>query len=504
MENQTDFLTSFNKNFDTNTIVGVSPYSYNIGEFTWTINPKRDRYTYDDVLYIIENGTLAAKRELSRSYAQRSFYQQFITHYATLLRYYGLLIANPINGNTKLSDKATNKRYNNAINLIDRANFPLLCERWARSVFVDGVYYGCLTGIDNKGSYIIIDLPTDYCRVRFKDAHGNYLVELDFNYFSTILLPEDRALALAAYPEDLRRAYANWKKGDEATRWYRFTAEESIVFSFDVNSSFGCVPPLLETIPAIKKYAKALDIDEKRAFEEIRHILVQKVPHLTDGTLLFEPPEAKAMHNASCKMLHDNDTVSVLTTYTDVQDISFSRTNDASSATTDRMYNNIYASGGTSKEIYAATGNLSIQTTLKNETSMMMSLANQFASLIARIINAAYGNSNLYFTYHMLPITLYNQEDYVKLYRDLASNGYSFMLPMVALGFSQNELLNLKTLENDILKLQDYLVPLKSSYTATAADSENSGENGAGNPVKEEEKAPTTIQNEESQDGGSE
>ena len=269
MENQTDFLTSFNKNFDTNTIVGVSPYSYNIGEFTWTINPKQDRYTYDDVMYIIENGTLAAKRELSRSYAQRSFYQQFITHYATLLRYYGLLIANPINGNTKLSDKATNKRYNNAINLIDRANFPLLCERWARSVFVDGVYYGCLTCIDNKGSYIIIDLPTDYCRVRFKDAHGNYLVELDFNYFSTILLPEDRALALAAYPEDLRRAYANWKKGDEATRWYRFTAEESIVFSFDVNSSFGCVPPLLETIPAMKKYAKALDIDEKRAFEEI-------------------------------------------------------------------------------------------------------------------------------------------------------------------------------------------------------------------------------------------
>ena len=82
----------------------------------------------------------------------------------------------------------------------------------------------------------------------------------------------------------------------------------------------------------------------------------------------------------------------------------------------------------------------------------------------------------------------------------LANTGYSFLLPALAMGLSQKDLGNVKDLENDVLKLSDKLKPLSSSYTQSSSD------NKVGAPEKSpEEKAPKTIQNEESLDrqGGS-
>jgi hypothetical protein len=38
-------------------------------------------------------------------------------------------------------------------------------------------------------------------------------------------------------------------------------------------------------------------------------------------------------------------------------------------------------------------------------------------------------------------------------------------MPSIAMGVSQKELLNLKELENDVLKLDKILIPLSSAYT---------------------------------------
>ena len=61
---------------------------------------------------------------------------------------------------------------------------------------------------------------------------------------------------------------------------------------------------------------------------------------------------------------------------------------------------------------------------------------------------------------------------------------------------SQRDLCNLKELENDVLKLGEKLIPLTSSYTQSASG-------GPGAPKKPaQEKAPKTVQNEDSLDKG--
>ena len=77
----------------------------------------------------------------------------------------------------------------------------------------------------------------------------------------------------------------------------------------------------------------------------------------------------------------------------------------------------------------------------------------------------------------------------------MANSGYSFILPTLALGFSQSDLGNLKDLENDVLKLGEKLIPLTTSYTQSTED------NKGGAPKKEEqEKADQTVENEKSLD----
>jgi hypothetical protein len=81
----------------------------------------------------------------------------------------------------------------------------------------------------------------------------------------------------------------------------------------------------------------------------------------------------------------------------------------------------------------------------------------------------------------------------------LAQSGYSFLLPSIASGINQRDLINIKSLENDVLDLSEVLIPLSSSYTQSA--------NPVGRPkMKTEDKSPKTIQNEDAIDnqGGSE
>ena len=89
-----------------------------------------------------------------------------------------------------------------------------------------------------------------------------------------------------------------------------------------------------------------------------------------------------------------------------------------------------------------------------------------------------------------------NEENFSK---ELASLGYSWLVPSIAQGISQRDLSDIKQLENDVLKLSEALIPLQSAYNAIA------GEVGA--PKKQEdEKAEQTIKNEKSLDntaGGS-
>ena len=255
---------------------------------------------------------------------------------------------------------------------------------------------------------------------------------------------------------------------------------------------FDCRPPLIHIIPSILDYEEAINNAQERDKEEIRKILIQKIPHITStGELVFEPDEAEEMHAGAVQMMKHNPNISVLTTYADVS-VESSKTNDDDNDIVLNASKNIYEEAGVSSELFAATGNLTLDKSIKNDLAFVMPMANKFSVFITNLVNQLYKNSQVYFKYKFLPISYYNETDYINDSHKLASSGYSYLLPALAMDLNQKDLIDIKDLENNILELRDKLIPLSTSYTESA-----------GAPEKAEgETSDKTLKNESATDNG--
>lgn len=483
----TDFISSYSK--AQTKMIATSDATYGtLGTSRARYLERIREYTPEKIERIITSGSLAEQQALSRNFFYKDgYYKQIIIHYATLLKYAGLLIPNPSLGK-KLSTSHISKRYYNALDYVEKMNLPVFLTDCATRALIDGCYYGVIVQLD-KQNFSVLDLPSGYCQTRYKDLNGDDLIEFDVSYFNSIVDLTAKEQALASYPKFIRDAYKKWQKQKSSNNWVIIPSDIGICFPF-----FDGRPLFLSVIPASLEYDDAIQTERDRDAEEIRKILVQKVPHLQDGRLLFEPDEAAEMHAGAVGMLKGNKNISVLTTYADVDAVVSKTTGESTSKTLEQIEKNIYAQAGVSGQIFSSTGSSTLDASVKNDIALMMYLANKFSRFITNSINRIYGNTNISFKYQILPVSIHNMDKFVDQSFKLSGSGYSYLLPVVALGLSQRDIVNLKELENDVLKLGEKLIPLSSSYT-------QSSDNAVGRPkLDDSEKAEKTIKNEESLD----
>ena len=462
-------------------------------------------YTLDEVEQIIASNSIMAQRKLSRNYFMKDgIYRRLVIYYGTLLKYAGILIPHAGIGKN-LSSSHINKRYYLAMNYLDKINTVDLFTNCAIRALVDGSYFGVIQKLD-KNEIVLLDLPSSYCRSKFKDLKGNDIVEFDVSYFDSIVSSSEKNETLAAYPKEVIKHYRRYKSGKESSPWVVLPMGVGICFQL-----FDGRPLLLNTIPSTIEYDEAVKTERERDLEEIRKIIVQKIPHLNDGSLLFEPPEAQVMHDGAVGMMKGNPNISILTTYADVDAIVSKTAADTASNNLEKMLQNVYSEAGASSQIFSPVGNLAIETSIKNDMALMMVLANKFSIFTTNIINELFANSNISFKYTILPINYYNESSYMNDALKMAQAGYSALLPAIAMGFSQSDLIGIKSLENDVLKIGEKLVPpgVKEEQEDDGSDDSNNQQVSTGKvgaPEKPiEEKSPKTIQNQQSIDntGGS-
>ena len=479
-------LTTFKKHYDE--MVAKNSAAWNESfNYYHSIRKVKD-YTKEEAERIINSGSAIAQQRLSRNFFLKDgFYKRIIIYYATLLKYVGILIPNPAFGN-ELSTPYIFKRYNSALDYLEKMKLPQLLTNFSLRALIDGCYYGVVQEV-SRSNFVLLDLPAEFCRSNFKDFHGNDILEFNVTYFNSIVDLDVRKQALKVYPKVIADHYRRYTKGQVKNPWVKIPSEIGFCFPF----TDDCRPLFLEIIPATIDYDDAVDINKERDLEEIRKILVQKIPHLQDGTLLFEPPEAEVMHGGAVNMMKGNKNISVLTTYADVDAIVSKAASEATTNSLEKNLQNVYSNAGASQQIFAPTGSQALPTSITNDMALMMILANKYSSFLSFIINSLFANSNINFKYTILPVSWYNVSQYITDTFKLAQSGYSILLPAIAADLSQKDLTNIKELENKVLKLTEILQPLNSAYTQS---------NGkVGRPeLPLDEKSPKTIQNEESID----
>ena len=425
---------------------------------------------------IIQEGDPAQLREVSRYYARTNgIYKNTILLLANLLCY-DTVVSPVFDINKKHSQERILSAYNRAVKFIDDLNVPVNFSRITYELLTAGVYYGILR-YDKNGGITIQDLPISYCRTRFKDSANLDIPEFNIQYFNTIVDEDLRRDALENYPIIVKQAWNKWAKGKLINPWIEIPPElGGACFYYEDQ-----VPLLIASIPSLIKLNDAETREAKRDENELYKLLIQKMPTDSKGQLIFQLEEIFDIHDSIAEMLKDIDTVDVLTTFGDT---TMESIQDSSAATqsSDRIekYKKVaYDQLGRSYLLFNSDGSSSLPYSIAKDEALMTSIARLYSTWIEYQVNHFFAQKNLYFSFSILPTTIYNKEKYQSQFFSGAQYGYSKIYAGVALGIKQADLISLMSFENDFLKMSEKMIPLQSSYTTSGKDiqSEENAEN---------------------------
>ena len=239
--------------------------------------------------------------------------------------------------------------------------------------------------------------------------------------------------------------------------------------------------------------------------QKLLKIVIQKLPMDKNGELIFDVDEALDIHSNAVAMLKNAIGVDVLTTFADIDVADLS--DSANTTTKDELLKverAVYNESGTAHNLFNSESNLSLEKSILNDEASIRNLIKQIQAFYDRTIKKFNTNKKYNFKFKMLETTIHNYKDLSKLYKEQTQMGYSKMLPQIALGHTQSEILATSHFENNILNLTEIMIPPLMSSTMSSEQvlsnkKTNIEEKKVGRPEKEDsQKSDKTIANKES------
>ena len=486
----------------------------------------------DFVLRCIDKNDIPTLRRISDFYYRSSgIYVRLCRYLAYLFRYDWYIVPYIYGGDTYPADnedktdlgaKNVNKildRFFKALRYLDNFKAKLVFGDMALKIIKNGCYYGYI--IHSATAPSIQELPPEYCRSRYR-KDGEPVVEFNMKYFDTYYPDEEyRTRVLKLFPEEFLKGYRLYKKnklkGDfqgDTAGWYMLNPD----YAFKINMNGSDMPIMASVIPAIIDLDEAQELDRKKMAQKLLKIIIQKLPLDKNGDLIFDTDEAQQLHNNAVKMLSRAIGIDVLTTFADVDVADMADRNTTTTVDDlEKVERTVFNEAGVSQMQFNTDGNIALEKSIANDSAMMTNLLGQFEWLMDKLlINFNKSPRTVYYQASILPTTIYDYKELSKLYKEQTQMGYGKMLPQIALGLPQSQILATAFFENDLLNLVTVFVPPLTSNTMNAdalaqqqtgrrrtgltmvTGDEGSGE-GAGRPEKsDDEKSTKTLQNLES------
>lgn len=468
-----------------------------------------------NVLKALKNHDYKSLRDISNLFYETSgIYQRLCKYLAYLYRFDWYVI--PFLGldaeKVKSNDKIL-KEFSGLLNYLDNSYLKKQFEDISLKVVREGCYYGMVvTGND----YISIqELPVNYCRSRF-NSNGFPAVEFNMKYFDDTFSDINyRLKVINSFPKDVVKGYMLYKQGKlvpdfpgDASGWYLLDTATA----FKINCAGSDFPILANVIPSIIDLAEAQELDRKKTMQKLLKIVIQKLPLDKNGDLIFDMDEVADIHANAVTMLKRAIGVDVLTTFADI-DVADTADKNTATSVDDlaKVERGLYNESGSAQALFNSDSNLALERSIANDEASMKSIPQQFEFLINRVINNLLKTKKYCYKFKILETTIYNYKEISKLYKEQTSIGYSKMLPQIALGHSQSEILGAALFENNILNLTSIMIPPLSSNTMSGnavpgssnpeakKDQPKIEEKEGGRPEKpDNEKSDKTIANKES------
>ena len=468
-----------------------------------------DKQTIIDALANKDYKTLRAASEFYFDYS--GIYKRACEYLAYLFRYDYYLI--PYINDSSLSNDKILIEFDKISKFLEKSNLKKKFGEIALEVVKKGCYYGYR--VENQDKIIIQDLPQDYCRSRFSVA-GRPAIEFNMKYFDDNFRDSAyKEKVLNLFPPEFRKGYMLYLKsklkpdvsGDENS-WYLLDLDCAVKFNFNGVDT----PYLASAIPAILNLEEAQELDRKIMLQQLMKVLIQKLPIDKNGDLVFDIDEAKDLHTNAVSMLSGITGVDVLTTFADiaVEDIGHHETITAKADSLTKSERGVFNALGMSNNLFNTDGNTALEKSILNDEASSKTLIYQFEDFANTAIQPLVKNpKKCDYEIRILETTIYNYQNLSKLYKEQTMYGEcSKLLPQIALGHSQREVLATLDFESRVLDISSVMIPVKSSSTMSSDNLDKSNKSNSSNnqnniedskvgrkELADDEKSDKTLQN---------
>lgn len=444
-------------------------------------------------------------KTLSRHFYRVSGVYSRAAEYLAYLPTYDYMITPRVVG-TKINEDTIVREVVNQLLFLEKAKLKQSLQSISLDVIVDGVAY---VYFRRRGKQAVFQkLPTSYCRTR-SVLNGFPTVEFNLDYFEQFGTEEEKAIKLNNFPPEIVREYNIWKNDNHRGRnsskrrqnqsltnsgtWILLNPDTCTAFYF----SPSLQPVLANSFFAILDVMELKGIEKKKAENELYNLVVQKFGFLDDGEPILELPEMQAFHESAKKIFENSNQTDLLTTLGEIQNVNL---NEAAADPIDfePWTKSIYAELGVSPQLFSTEGNMALEKSVNIDEAMMFTLVEKYQNWLNFLLDNEFleddddmFDTSLWFP----PITINNRNELSTKYKDMATLGYSKLLPALSLGQSQLDIMASPIFENSILNLGSIMKPLQSSHTASGK-SNSSGSSSSGRPpLPDSQKSEKTIQN---------
>ena len=408
-------------------------------------------------------------------------YERLCKYFSGLYRYDWYVTPYIIDDSVK--DEKVLAEFSKALDFMDESGIKKLCNDMALKVIVNGCYYGYY--IETSRGFTFQELPIEYCRSRFK-VGNTPAVEFNPKFFDDKFPDVDMRLrVLKMYPDEFAKAYVAYKKNklnqtqnDGSRGWWVLDPDRA----FKINLNERDYPLLVNVTPKILELDEAQDLDRRKMMQQLLKVIIQKLPLDKNGDLIFDVDEAKDIHNNTVQMLKRAVGVDVMTTFAevDVADLA-DKSTTATRDELEKVERTVFNEAGVSQNLFNSNSNLALEKASAVDEASVRDLVFEFDELFSRVLRNKFpGNKKWCLHFNLLETTIYNYKELSKLYKEHTQLGFSKMLPQIALGHSQSSIIATAHFENEVLKLQEIMIPPLMSSTLRGQDV-LPGSNGAGN-----------------------
>jgi hypothetical protein len=446
------------------------------------------KYTKEQIIGLLENPVRSEVqlRKLSQYlYSISPNYKRLIKYFAEMLRFD--YIVEPYDLNTEKVDiQAFKKNYLSTLKVLEVMNIPHEFTKIMKHAFRDDVFYGYEHMAED--SYFIQRLEPDYCKINsIEDGVYNYA--FDFSYFKN----DDE---VKKYPSEFIEKYSKYKSNRSEFRWQELDSKNTICFKVNEELDYP-IPPFSGVFESL------FDIDENKRMRKVKNkmdnymILTQKIP-IDDKTsepnkFLIDLDTAIAFHNKATQSLPEE--VGLVTSPMEIQAIKLERKNKDSDnvAEAERNY---YNAAGVSQVLFNADKVTSsgLTKSVITDEQIVFSCLLQFERWLNRKLKNL--NKKNKFRVKFLKTTNFN----IDTIRDGLLKSAQYGLPVksalaATLDLTPSSFANMIFLENEILGLQDKLIPLASAHTTSGKESNGAPKKNEGDLTESGDKTKETDGN---------